>query len=185
MTLKRVNPLWILWNFIPNYLQDKDLKIGNIINCFGRCIVLIDCDKFTKEYYQQKYGMEEFVALPKPVEYKEDCVSIEMPPYNGWGSFEDSEANCHTIQAKTPQRDMKKFIELDTLKLRFKAELIPETSFDCDREVIITYYLCDDTISAFEVSKRNPSCCGVMFFSCFPQILIQTMADINTPCLLL
>jgi hypothetical protein len=39
------------------YYRDSDLAIGVAINVFGRKIVLIDCDPFTKEYYSKKYGL--------------------------------------------------------------------------------------------------------------------------------
>lgn len=138
------------------------MKIGQVINVLGRPVVLTDCDKFTREYYQTKYGIEEFVPIQKPTDtrWQEKCVEQIMPPYNGWGSFEDSEANCCTIQIKPAQRDMKKFLKLDKLNLRFKAQMISKIEEDSDREFIITYHLCDDAISVFEVGQRN-SCSSV------------------------
>ena len=128
-----------------------------MINVFGRAVVLTDCDKFTREYYQKKFGIEEFIPIPKPSDtrWNQPCVQQIMPPYNGWGSFEDSEASCCTIQLKAPQRDMKKFLELDKFNLRFKAQMISKVDEDSDREFVITYYLSDDTISVFEIGKRN------------------------------
>lgn len=137
--------------------QDADLKIGQVVNVFGRSVVLTDCDKFTREYYQQKYGIEEFVPIerPKEVRWLSGYVEREIPPYNGWGSFEDSEANCHSIQPKAPQRDMKKFLTLGNSNLRFKAQMISTIEDDANREFIVTYYLSDDTVSVFEIAKRN------------------------------
>lgn len=134
-----------------------DLKIGQILNVFGRSVVLTDCDKFTRDYYQKKYGIEEFVPIerPKEIRWLSGYVERPIPPYNGWGSFEDSEANCHSIQPKAPQRDMKKFLTLGNCNLRFKAKMISAIDNDSDREFIITYYLSDDTISVFEIVKRN------------------------------
>lgn len=133
------------------------MKIGQTLNVFGRSVVLTDCDKFTRDYYQKKYGIEEFVPIEQPRELRwlSSYVDRAIPPYNGWGSFEDSEANCHSIQPKAPQRDMKKFLTLDNMNLRFKAQMISSIEDDGDREFVITYYLCDDTISVFEIAKRN------------------------------
>jgi len=39
------------------FYRDSDLKIGAIINVWGRKIMLCDCDEFTKEYYRTKYGI--------------------------------------------------------------------------------------------------------------------------------
>lgn len=134
-----------------------------MLNVFGRKVVLTDCDKFTRDYYQKKYGIEEFIPIPKPTDtrYVQPCVEKIMPPYNGFGSFEDSESSCYSIQLKAPQRDMKKFLELDKYNLRFKAQMISKIAEDSDREFVITYYLSDDTISVFEIGHRN-SCSSVL-----------------------
>ncbi|XP_031628487.1 EF-hand domain-containing family member C2 [Contarinia nasturtii] len=143
----------------PNidFYTDADLKIGEKINVFGRSVILTDCDKFTRDYYQQKYGIEEFIpiARPKETRWKQPYIEKVMPPYNGWGTFEDSESSCYSIQLKVPQRDMKKFLELDKCNLRFKAQMISNIDENSDREFVITYYLSDDTISVFEIGKRN------------------------------
>ncbi|NXF86657.1 EFHC2 protein, partial [Eubucco bourcierii] len=39
------------------FYRDSDLKIGAVINVWGRKIILCDCDEFTKEYYRTKYGI--------------------------------------------------------------------------------------------------------------------------------
>lgn len=120
-------------------------------------MILTDCDKFTQEYYRQKYGIEDFTPIEQP---KDDRwvpkIAVEriLPPWNGFGSFEDSEANCISIQPKAPQRDMKKFLELDNSNLRFKAEIIALTDDNSEREFVITYYLSDDTVSVFEIGKN-------------------------------
>jgi hypothetical protein len=90
---------------------------------WGRKLLLCDCDKFTQEYYKSKYGLgkenvwgmsglpviifypylDSFppVAIPKP---QARPVKREIPPYNGFGSLEDSLATCLTLIPKPPQR---------------------------------------------------------------------------------
>jgi hypothetical protein len=36
-----------------------------------------------------------------------------LPPYNGYGSYEDSAANCRSIIPVPPHRDFKKFLNKD------------------------------------------------------------------------
>lgn len=129
------------------------------MNVFGRPVVLIDCDKYTRDHYQKKFGIEEFVPIQRPKETRWSAANVErvMPPYNGWGSFEDSESSCHSLQLKAPQRDMNKFINLANCNFRFKAQMISKIEEDADREFLITYYLSDDTISVFEIGKLNIS----------------------------
>lgn len=44
---------------------------------------------------------------------------------------------------------------LDSHILRFKAELVSKSPADKDRQFVISYYLCDDTISVFENPLHN------------------------------
>ncbi|NWI49582.1 EFHC2 protein, partial [Calyptomena viridis] len=39
------------------FYKDSDLKIGAVINVWGRKMLICDCDEFTKEYYRKKYGI--------------------------------------------------------------------------------------------------------------------------------
>lgn len=118
--------------------------------------MLIDCDKFTRDFYRKKYGIEEFVPIERPKDTRWLFTETEriIPPYNGFGSYEDSETNCLSIELKARQRDMK-FLRPDNCKLRFKAQMVATTDEDNDREFVITYYLEDDTISVYEIGKRN------------------------------
>jgi hypothetical protein len=44
---------------------------------------------------------------------------------------------------------------LDSHILRFKAELVSKSPADKDRQFVISYYLCDDTISVYENPLHN------------------------------
>lgn len=129
---------------------------GSEINVFGRKVVLCDCDKFTKDYYRKKFGIEEFPTIAKPITtrhyWKDERI---LPPYNGWGTHEDSEGNCKSIEPKAPHRDFRKFLQLDGFMLRFGAKMQSNIAENHDRTFIVTYYLCDDTISVYEIAEEN------------------------------
>jgi hypothetical protein len=40
-----------------DFYKDNDLAIGASVNVYGRKFLLCDCDDFTKEYYNAKYGI--------------------------------------------------------------------------------------------------------------------------------
>ncbi|NXL90127.1 EFHC2 protein, partial [Alectura lathami] len=141
------------------FYRDSDLKIGTVINVWGRKIKLCDCDEFTKDYYRTKYGIEDFT----PVSYKAPPPpkpQKTFPPYTGFGSEEDSLCSCKSLLLKPPQKDFKKFMEkdrsgLESHTLSFLAKLVTNSPVDKDRTFIICYYLSDDTISVFEQIQRN------------------------------
>ncbi|NWY52272.1 EFHC2 protein, partial [Chionis minor] len=149
------------------FYRDSDLKIGAVINVWGRKIILCDCDEFTKEYYRTKYGIEDFT----PVTYKApppQKPEKTFPPYTGFGSEEDSLCSCMGLLLKPPQKDFKKFMEKDRSGmesniLRFLAKLITDSPIDKDRKFIISYFLSDDTISVFEQVQQNTGILGGKF----------------------
>lgn len=98
------------------YYNETDLQIGKSINVYGRSVMLTDCDGKTREYYQEKYGIEEFFPIRAPSSEKPcepPVKEFKYPPYNGWGSIEDSEGNCTGIEPKLPKVNFRKFLEYD------------------------------------------------------------------------
>lgn len=97
--------------------QDSDLAVGGVVNCFGRKIVLTDCDRYTKEYYRVKYGLEEILPMEIPKDHVEvkavRAKDRELPPWNGYGSFEDSAQNCFTVEMTPLLKDLKNFLKYD------------------------------------------------------------------------
>lgn len=55
-------------NEVNEYYQPKDFRIGNTIYIFGRRFILLDCDKFTRKYYDE--------VLKEPQRSK---LQIELP----------------------------------------------------------------------------------------------------------
>lgn len=150
-----------------DYYRDCDLTIGAQINVWGRKMIICDCDEFTKEYYKTKYA----IADMQPITYKQQSCTRrerEVPPYNGFGSEEDSLCSCMGLLPKPPRRDFIKFMEkdrhgLDSNVLRYLARLDTTKPIDQDRRFIISYFLSDDTILVFEPPVRNSGIIGGKF----------------------
>ncbi|XP_075235583.1 EF-hand domain-containing family member C2-like isoform X2 [Lycorma delicatula] len=174
------------------FYLDSDLMIGAVIYVYGRKVVLIDCDQFTKEYYRIKYGIDEFTPIKRPPTNDETAQKAakrsppELPPYNGFGTHEDSAINCRTVFPTSITKSYKQFYEKDRIGydsniLRYLAELVSNRPNDKLRSFIISYYLSDDTLSVFEtaeinsgynsgmrVSRRQISKPGEQVFGCKP-----------------
>ena len=55
--------------------------------------------------------MDSFEELPVPSE--NDIIVVkekELPPWNGYGTFEDSEGNCRKVLPEAPKKDILKFL---------------------------------------------------------------------------
>ncbi|KAK5607935.1 EF-hand domain-containing member C2, partial [Crenichthys baileyi] len=149
------------------FYRDSDLTVGEEVNIWGRRVVITDCDEFTKEYYRSKYGIEDFTPVqckvppaPKPPN--------PVPPYNGFGSEEDSLSSCQGLFPKPPRKDFQKFMEkdrcgLNSNVLNFHAKMMTSDPVDKERVFIISFYLSDDSMSMFERPQRNSGVLGGKF----------------------
>ncbi|KAA0190063.1 EF-hand domain-containing family member C2, partial [Fasciolopsis buskii] len=110
----------------------------------------------------------DFTPIKPPRISTQVQVKREIPPYNGWGSEEDSLANCKGLIPVPPKGDFAKFVAmdkqgLDSHILRFTARLISKDPVDQDRLFLISCYLSDETFSIYEPVRRNSGFKGGLF----------------------
>lgn len=87
--------------------------IGRVVNVFGRKMLLVDCDEFTKDFYRNKYGIDNFQQVPYDSGSGLRRVERMNPPYNGFGSEEDSLASCQKMVPEPPKKDFIKWMSYD------------------------------------------------------------------------
>lgn len=133
------------------------------------------CDNFTKQYYkeQKNGGLEEKdLADIDITEVKVPLPKNSLPPYNGFGSLEDSKQNCIMLITKPPKKNFHKIMDNEKKLMRFIARMSEDqslapgyklTAADVDRRFILQYFLADDTISIFEPPARNSGIVGGKF----------------------
>ncbi|KAJ3039649.1 EF-hand domain-containing member C2 [Rhizophlyctis rosea] len=174
------------------YFTDRDFTIGTVLHLYGRPFVICDCDEFTKEYYRDKYGVEEF--NPVHIEdYEEDgngekkdhqlpyspvppdllpfpptsLSSLKQPPPGvAPNSMEAAvKALSMPLIGGTPaaKKDFKKLSLYDGVVLRFAAGLKTNRQVDKDRRFVISLHVADDTVSVFEPRSRNSGVVGGKF----------------------
>ncbi|KAM7539238.1 hypothetical protein Aperf_G00000058353 [Anoplocephala perfoliata] len=151
------------------YYTEKDITLGAVLNVFGRKFLMCDCDEFTKEFYKKKYGITMFTPVHPPRAECNYTVKLENPPYNGWGTDEDSLANCHFLippANKTPQERC----EPDVLRFmaRITAGLGEQGGYHgCEdrgtRNFIVSYFLRDNTFMIYEPPIPNSGFKGGKF----------------------
>mmetsp|Transcript_15620 Transcript_15620/g.23556 ORF Transcript_15620/g.23556 Transcript_15620/m.23556 type:complete len:648 (-) Transcript_15620:59-2002(-) len=121
------------------YYTDKDLKVGETINVFGRKFKLTGCDKFTQDYYLYNY------------DFKQSHVSLQskkrlQPPLPASQKIEEG---VRVLPYDT-RKDHDRFMRLNGVELRWRAKFSKEMKDEYDRQFCICFYPEDDTIKIFE-----------------------------------
>ncbi|XP_062267539.1 EF-hand domain-containing protein 1-like [Platichthys flesus] len=141
---------------VDEYFSPTDFQLGHTVKLLSRSFMLYDYDGFTKEYFQTNHPDMEMkpIEVPKKVDMYHDRKR-EVPPYNGFGSLEDSLQNCLSLVPKPPRKDVMKMLENNLKELRYGATLNSKYPVDKSRRFILTYYLSNDMISIYEKPGRN------------------------------
>ena len=79
----------------------------------------------------------------------------KIPPYNGFGSEEDSLGSVYSLNPKPPRKDVNKMFSMDSVILKFESRLISENKEDNIRKFIVSFYCGDDSIQVYEQADRN------------------------------
>lgn len=153
-------------NEVKDYYKPSDFALGRSVNIFSRNFTVYDMDNFTKAFYYQNFGDTDFTPIndenvvgPKPRAHNK----MEIAPYNGYGSLEDSLQNCLFLVPEPPKKDYIKLMENEHKVLRYEAILSTTNNDDKGRKFIISYRLSDDTVGIYEPPMRNSGIIGGKF----------------------
>jgi hypothetical protein len=144
-----------------DHYQPSDLMIGNVLNIYGRDVLLVSCDQYTTQWFKDNYGVEQ---VPLKVEKPNKNFKYNpTPQYNGYGTEEDSLGSVKALVPKAPKKNEQKIFKNDMHILRFEAKLVSTEPDDENRKFIISFYCGDDTIQVYEVCDRNSGRTGGKF----------------------
>ncbi|KAG7508744.1 hypothetical protein JOB18_008876 [Solea senegalensis] len=144
---------------VNEFYSPKDFQLGQTLTLLSRRFLLYDCDGFTKEYYLTHHPDVEMKPseIPNKVEdvHRDRRRLPQIPPYNGYGSLEDSLQNCLSLIPKPPRKNVLKMLENDHKVLRYGAILDSQNPEDEGRRFVLSYHLSNDMISIYEKPTRN------------------------------
>ena len=140
----------------------KDLAIGKTVNVFGRSMLIARCDDFTRQYYLSKGITLENDMMQMPEKKFE--VKRVIPPYNGFGTEEDSLRSCTgSLNPPPPKKDLQKMRDKSGVVLQFNAQLVSDKSDDATRRFVLKFFMEDDTIAIREPPVKNSGVMGGSF----------------------
>jgi len=145
-----------------NWLIANQFIIGKTLTINNRKFLIYDCDDFTRHWFKNQYKIEQPPKITIP-SMESPPKQPEIPPYNGFGSLEDTVQNCLSLIAQPPKKDFIKMLENDNKTLRYAASMVPIRPEDKTRRFIINYRLADDMISIYEPPIRNSGIIGGKF----------------------
>lgn len=146
---------------VTEYYQPKDFLVGETIFILGRRMLLVDCDKFTRDYFRKALCTEQ----KPPLEYKPKPKSTPpkpMPPHDGIGTLEDSLQNTLTFLPKPPRKDVIRQLLNANKYLRYVMKFDVVHPEDEIRKFILKYSLADGCCYIYEPPIRNSGISGIM-----------------------
>lgn len=147
---------------VKDYFTPKDFTIGKTVTLYNRRFLIYDCDNFTKAFYWKNFNVTDFTPVDIELHMK-NRAKMEIPPYNGYGSQEDSLQSCLSLIPQPPKKDFVKMLENDGRVLRFEAVMDSPKPEDKNRRFIVSYRLADDMITIYEPPVRNSGIIGGKF----------------------
>jgi len=144
-------------NPVGHYYDLNDLRIGTVLNVWGRPMTIIDCDPFTRAYVQTHLHLTDDQVAPLPLlATPRPTYPRQVPPHIlGIGSEEDSLASWHHLRPKKPKHDVKKLAEWDGKVLQWAAVPLNGPGVAQKRTFVVKYFLADDTVGVYDVPTKN------------------------------
>lgn len=146
----------------PIYYTEQDMVCGNVIDCYGRFILIVDCDPETKAI-SEELGIEQHeLPIPQPESPKVAQIIPKLgEDFLPIGSEEDTLRNVYGT--KPQPVDYKKIEENHHLALRARVRMVSPNHVDASRTFLLTYYLDTDYLQLFEEQRYNSGVIGGNF----------------------
>jgi len=141
---------------------EADFAVGKEVHVNGCDFLIYGCDEFTRDYYENVYGLL-FEDLPVQFEETIERPQVVIPPHVAPGAEEDTLGSFLYLIPKVPKKNFRRMMENDRKILRFLARLDSSSPEDNGRVFVIKYFLADDTIAVFEPPQKNSGISGGKF----------------------
>eukprot|EP00401_Gymnodinium_catenatum_P036698 CAMPEP_0117501572 /NCGR_PEP_ID=MMETSP0784-20121206/23369_1 /TAXON_ID=39447 /ORGANISM="" /LENGTH=749 /DNA_ID=CAMNT_0005296833 /DNA_START=115 /DNA_END=2364 /DNA_ORIENTATION=+ len=136
------------------FVHGHDFFVGQHVTLMGTNFFIYDADDFTRQYFRDVLDVD--LEPKQDVQLPERAVPRAVtPPYNGYGTWDDSMGSVTHLIPKPPQKNFQKLFHNDGKILRFTARFADPKPEDVDRLFVVNFYLFDETLSIHEPPQRN------------------------------
>ncbi|GET89733.1 hypothetical protein, conserved [Leishmania tarentolae] len=135
------------------YYTAEDIRIGNVLNLYGRQVKIHDYNQYTRDYMAEKFGITAYAPIPgaTPPPF--------MPPCSTRREIsEDTVRERHEEKYK----EIRRHRFADSV-VKFLARLDNGKEEDKVRRFVVAVYLADNSVSIFEPVIRNSGIVGGKF----------------------
>ncbi|CAE8640930.1 unnamed protein product [Polarella glacialis] len=143
----------------PNggYLKPEDLQVGDMLQVYGRSIMITDCDPFTRSYFEQAGEPQGPAELPESDPFQETREAMKHKEATAPRTYEKIYREV-MLGGGHINSDMQQFLEKDKKVLRFYAVMDDVSTPQFERRPFtIMFFLADDQV---EIREQYPLNCG-------------------------
>jgi len=139
------------------YVTPKDLRVGEDFTIYSRTIRIVDCDAFTRGYFEQQ-GLPQLDAQPVPVDSFVQSQQDAKGKASALPRSYEKNYREMLLGGGHINRDMQQFMENDRKVLRFFAVMDDLLTAQYERRpFVVLYFLADDTM---QIREQYPLNCG-------------------------
>jgi hypothetical protein len=139
------------------HYQPKDLKLGATVVLYCRAFRIVDCDEFTREFYEQAIGAD--VGLPEDIpldSFRQGQIESEKAEVTLNRDVQDSKEYAElALGGSRRNQKLQQYLENDGKVLLFSCYWDDPTRYGSRMYYTLHYYLSDDSVEVLENLPRN------------------------------
>ncbi|KAG5475318.1 hypothetical protein LSCM1_03431 [Leishmania martiniquensis] len=135
------------------YYTEDDIRIGNVLNLYGRQVKIHDYNQFTRDYMAERFGITAYEPIP----------GATPPPFVPPCSTRREISEEEMRERHNEKRDELRRHRFADAVVKFLARLDNGKEEDKVRRFVLAVYPGDNTISIFEPVIRNSGIVGGKF----------------------
>lgn len=136
----------------------QDFRIGVSIEMYSRVFRLVDCDEYTRHFYEEVVGTTLAEPEDVPMDFfqaAEQQAGLRLASPRSKELAEMKQYNELTLGGSRRNAKLEQYLENDRKVLRFKCYWDDPTAYGARMYYTLHFYLADDTVEMLECLPRN------------------------------